>query len=118
MSGEHDLLLLLRGGTVWGVDNARVSRVDAGTRGYTVELRSAEEARLLTADEILGVVRGLPVATGARPVRRFWRQPFVGLAVHGGSPLVVVDPDRLPSMLSMTEGDTSDGNGRDEGRGA
>lgn len=118
MSTDHDLLLLRRDGGVWGVDNRRVSQVERGTHGYRVELRCAEDTLCLAADEVLGVVRDLPVVTGARPVRRFWPQPFAGLAVHGGTPLVVVDPERPPAMLLMTEGETSDGNGRDEKRGA
>lgn len=118
MSREHDVLLLLREGAIWGVDNDRVSQVDRGKHGYRVELRSADEERFLEADQVLGVVRGLPVVTGAGPVRRFWPQPFAGLAVHGGTPLVVVDPDRPPTMLEMTEGETSDGNGRDAKHGS
>ncbi len=118
MNGPRDLLLLSRAGGVWGVDNTRVSQVERDAGGYRVELRSAEQVRLLTADEVLGVVRGLPVSTGASPVRRYWAQPFVGLAVHGGTPLVVVDPDRPPGLLLTTEGETCDGNGRDEQKGA
>lgn len=105
---------------MWGVDNARVSLVQRKAHGFRVALRSAgdQDVRLLTADEVLGVVRDLPVSTGASPVRRYWTQPFVGLAVHGGTPLVVVDPDRPPGLLLMTEGETCDGNGRDEDSGA
>lgn len=118
MSAGRDVLLLLRDGGVWGVDNARVLQVKQDERGFRVQIDAAEEGRVLTADEVLGVVRDLPVFTGKSPVRRYWAQPFVGLAVHGGTPLVVVDPDQPPSSLLMTEGETSDGDGRYEGHEA
>lgn len=99
MSGGQSLLLVRKGGTVWGVDNGRVSRVTRGGETYRVEVGATP----LAADEVLGVVHELEVRVRGRVLRRFWPMPFSGLTVHAGAPVVVVDPDRPPDMLLLEE---------------
>ena len=112
-------LLLLRDGGVWGVSNETVLGVGRQEHEYHVQILSGEGARQLVADEVLGVVEGLKVWPPAGVLQRFWSGTPRGLAVHGGSPILVVDPDRPPATLmleeesmkdeSLEEGEASDG---------
>lgn len=99
MSRGQSLLLVQKGGTVWGVDNGRVSRVTRRGETYRVEMG----ATALGADAVLGVVHELDVRVRGRVLRRFWPTPFSGLTVHAGAPVVVVDSDRPPDMLLLEE---------------
>jgi hypothetical protein len=97
--GARGYLLLRRAGGVWGIANEAVdglSREGAGNRaGY----RIAVGAETLVADEIVGVVETLRVVPAAPALARFWPEAAAGMAVHGGVPVVVVDPRRLPAVL-------------------
>ena len=98
MSVPHapGFLLLRRAGGVWGIANAAVSGLARRTVGGEV---------VVAADEILGVVTGLRVIPAAPALRRFWPETAAGMAVHGGLPLVVVDPLRVPAALRWNEGE-------------
>jgi hypothetical protein len=98
-------LLVRRGGSLWGIANAAVAGLERRADGaYHVAAREVGEgieggaARLLVADEVLGVVQDLPVWPSP-VIRRFWPEPFRGLSVHGKLPVVVVEPGRPPRIL-------------------
>jgi hypothetical protein len=93
-------LLVRRAGGVWGIANEAVSGLARNGRGY----RLTVGGEALAADEILGVVTGLRVLPPAPALRRFWPESPAGMAVHGGLPVVVVDPLRVPAALRWKEG--------------
>lgn len=96
MRGER-LLLIRRGGILWGVAQARVRSVSRPEEpGGAFRLRVADLE--LAADEIVGVADGVPIYPAA-VVASFWSEAAGGLAVHGGTPFVVVDPERPPACL-------------------
>ncbi len=102
---DADLLLLRRGGGLWGIATGEVRRlVELGT-AVRIELRHGA----LLADEILGVAPHLSVRPARGVLRRFWPEPCEGVAVHGDSPLVVVDGHHPPSTLRMVEGEAPHG---------
>jgi hypothetical protein len=94
-------LLLRRAGQVWGIANEAVSGLARDGAGY----RLTVGGEALAADEILGVVTGLLVRPPAPALRRFWPESPAGMAVHGGLPVVVVDPLRVPAVLRCIEED-------------
>ena len=107
-------LLLRRGGGLWGIANAAIDGLVRTGADYRIRIGGGGGAAL-AADEILGVVEELRVWPLAPAVRRFWPEPAAGLAVHGGEPVVVVDPGRLPAALHFGDGD-GEGDRPDEGR--
>jgi hypothetical protein len=88
-------LLVRRAGGVWGIANEAVSGLARNGKGY----RLTVGGQVLGADEILGVVTDLRVLPAAPALRRFWPESAAGMAVHGGLPLVVLDPLRVPMAL-------------------
>jgi hypothetical protein len=99
---SRGFLLLRRAGGVWGIANAAVE----GLARRGADFRVTAGGASLVADEVLGVVEDLAVRPPAPVVRRFWPEAAAGLAVHGGLPLVVVDPDRPPrALIEEVEGD-------------
>jgi hypothetical protein len=90
-------LLMRRAGGVWGIANEAVSGLAREGRGY----RLTVGGEVLAADEILGVVTGLRVHPAAPALGLFWPEAAMGMAVHGGLPLVVLDPLRLPAALRL-----------------
>ena len=102
------LLLLRRGGGVWGIDSAAVDGLAAKDGGYRISVGGGA----LAADEILGVAENLSVRPPAPWLRRFFPETPVGLTVHGSLPVVVVDPRRPPAVLRLDEGEPAD-EGRD-----
>jgi hypothetical protein len=108
-------LLLRRAGGLWGIANEVVE----GLAREGKEYRIATGGEALAADEIVGVVENLLVRPAVAALRRFWPEVAAGLAVHGGLPLVVVDPRRLPAILKVTAKvatELDSGEGRHEGR--
>lgn len=102
-------LLLRRGGSLWGIANAAVTGLER-REGGAYRIGAASE--LLVADEILGVVPELRVWPS--PVtRRFWPEPFRGLAVHGALPVVVVEPGHPPGVLRPQGEDVGETEGRE-----
>ena len=103
MSAPHaaGYLLVRRAGGVWGIANEAVSGLARNGKGY----RLTVGGEVLAADEILGVVTGLRVLPPAPALRRFWPESPAGTAVHGGMPVVVVDPLRVPAALRWNEGE-------------
>ncbi|MGE5234326.1 MAG: hypothetical protein ACM3OB_09465 [Acidobacteriota bacterium] len=98
-----ECLIVRGGGVLWGVPRARV-RVLARAAGlprdvYRVELGG----RALAVDEVLGFSARLEVRPLGAVLRRFWSAPALGLALHDGRPVVVVDPDLPPSALLTSE---------------
>ncbi len=109
-------LLLRRGGGLWGIANAAIDGLVRRGADYRITIGgNGSGGGVLAADEILGVVEDLRIRPLAPAVRRFWPQPVAGLAVHGGEPVVVVDPGRLPAALHFGDGD-GEGDRPDEGR--
>jgi hypothetical protein len=94
-------LLVRRAGGVWGIANEAVSGLARDGRGY----RLTVGGEALAADEILGVVTDLRVRPAAPALRRFWPESAAGMAVHGGLPVVVVDPLRVPRALRCSSCD-------------
>ena len=120
MSGER-VLLVRRGGGLWGVRHDEVATVTSGRDGFRVWLREGQ----LSADEILGVVDDLRVWPAGGLLARLWGERPGGLAVHGTTPLILIDPHRPPAILCPPTGapdeaggpetqtsETSDGNDR------
>jgi hypothetical protein len=95
-------LLVRRAGGVWGIANEAVSGLARDGRGYRLTVGGEV---VVGADEILGVVTGLRVIPAAPALRRFWPESPAGVAVHGGLPVVVVDPLRVPAALRWNEGE-------------
>lgn len=95
------LLLIRREGTLWGVEQSAVRAVGRpGEHGAGYRLRVGKDGgQELAADEVVGVVDGVPIYPAGGVMSRFWSEPAGGLAVHGAIPLVVVDPERPPSFL-------------------
>lgn len=112
MSVPHapGVLVLRRGGGLWGVPNAQVEGLARQGREYRV----TTGAGVLAADEILGVVADLAVRPVPAVIRRFWPEAPVGVAVHGGEPVVMVDPRHPPAALRIDGGERLDG--RPDGR--
>lgn len=102
------VLLLRRGGGLWGVLHEAVRTVTRGRDGYRIWLRGQE----IAADEVLGVIEGLPVWPAGGALTEFWGQRARGLAVHRATPLVVLDPESPPAIFGTHGTDateTSDG---------
>jgi len=104
-------LLLRRRGGVWGVENRSVEGLARRGESYRVSVAGG----VLDADEIVGVVGGLEVRPLAPVVRRFWPEPAGGWAVHGGLPVVLVDPRHppralVPALVPEKNGELPDGN--------
>jgi hypothetical protein len=106
-------LLLRRGGSLWGIANAAVAGLERREGGaYRIAAGGAGGEVEVVADEILGVVPELRVWPS--PVtRRFWPEPFRGLAIHGERPVVVVDPGRPPAVLRPQGEDVGETEGRE-----
>lgn len=104
-------LLLLRDGGVWGVANGAVVGVGKRPRDYRVHVTSGQGAAELIADQVLGVVEDLEVWPPSAVIRRYWPETFQGTAVHAGTPILLVDPERPPQTLTSEisqEGEASD----------
>lgn len=121
MSVPHarGFLLLRRNGGLWGIANSAVD----GLAREGMEYRVATGEGALAADEILGVVDDLTVRPVPAVIRRFWPEAPVGMAVHGGQPVVMVDPRQPPAALRIDGGERLDGrldgrkdDGGDDGR--
>lgn len=100
MSAER-LVLVRRDGVLWGIVQAAVVAVErpkARRRGYRLWV-GPDGGQELAADEVVGVVEGVAVHPSGEVMSRFWSEAAAGLAVHGDTPLVVVDPERPPSSL-------------------
>jgi hypothetical protein len=98
-------LLLRRAGGLFGVASRAVRGLTRSGGAFRIEVEAGVPD--LLADEVVGVVEALDIRPVAPLVRRFWPEPADGWAVHGGSPVVVVDPRRPPRALA--EGDRSHG---------
>ena len=92
--GARGFLLLRRAGGVWGIANEAVDGL----------AREGAEYRIAVGRRDAGGRRdpgrgGRRCACGRRRRRccGFWPEAAAGVAVHGGLPVVVVDPRRLPA---------------------
>lgn len=119
MTGSERLLLLRRGGGLWGVAQAAVAEVSRRGAGYRLRLIPAGEGgagQELAADAVVGVADGMAVRPAGGVLARYWNEAAGGLAVYGTTPLVVVDPERPPSFLRVDEEseetEVDDGDGR------
>lgn len=93
------LLLIRRGGMLLGLVESAVRSVGRPEDRAGYRLRVGD--RELEADEVVGVVDGMKVHPSGGVMSRFWSEPAGGLAVHGDTPLVVVDPEHPPSFLRI-----------------
>lgn len=100
---------MLRQGGVWGIANTAVRGIRVNSGEYRIRLSEDGGGTELTADQVLGVVEDLAVWPAAAVLRRYWTQPSGGVSIHGGSPLVVIDPRQPPQALKSQEGEVSDG---------
>lgn len=108
------LLILRRGGHLWGVDHGAVHSVERGgeTReGHRVRV-GPDGGYEIAADHVVGVADDLEVRPAGAVMDRYWSEPAGGLAVLGTTPLVVVDAERPPSFLRPEDTETSDGDDR------
>lgn len=102
MSDRGRLLLIRRAGRLWGVAHEAVREVARRGRGYRVRLTPEGKGGAgheLDADGVEGVIEGATVRPAGGVMALYWSEPAGGLAVHGTTPLVVVDPERPPSFL-------------------
>jgi hypothetical protein len=115
--GEGSLLVLARGGTLWGVDHAAVSGLERRGGGFRIALRPG----VLWVDRVVGVVAGLAVRPIPPICRRLWPEAIggrcTGMTVYAGTPVVVIDAATPPAALGFERGDGEDGE-RDDGRQA
>lgn len=81
------LLVVRRGGTLWGVPAAAVAAVERGPLGVAVRLAGGGE---LGGEAVVGLTGALPVRGLVAAVRRRLPAPAAGLAVWGSEPMVVV----------------------------
>jgi hypothetical protein len=92
---EREYLLLLHGGSVWALPRASVRTLQRDGRNVRVTSLGGE----LHVGEALGIARGLAVRRPGALLERLWPERCVGLAVHGGKPVVVIDPEVPPAAL-------------------
>lgn len=95
---DRHLLLVRRGGCLWGLPNNQVRSVSGGGSG-PAPLRVELESATVWADEILRLERNVSVRPMARSIQ--WAVPpgCAGFALCDLGPVVVVDGQRPPSML-------------------
>jgi hypothetical protein len=93
MSGGF--LLLRRDGATWALPHPAVRGLARCGGGFEVRL----DGGTLAADELLGVAAELLCHPAGAVLRRFWPEAAHGLAVHGGRPLVLIDPAAPPRAL-------------------
>ena len=92
---ERDYLLLRHRGSVWALPGASVRTVHRDGLAVRVASSSGD----LRAGEVLGIARGLVVRRPGALLTRLWPERCVGLAVHAGMPVVVIDPEAPPAAL-------------------
>lgn len=97
------LLVLRKDGAAYAIAASSV-RALARRRGLVL-VSTAEET--LTADEVVGLDAAATVKPAGAAVRRFWRQPLLGLAMACSVPVVVLDPRRPPRTLRARKGKAS-----------
>lgn len=88
-------LVLRRGGATWAVAHQEVLGLARRAAGFEVRVA----AGALAADQVLGVTAELRLHPAGAALRRFWPESACGLAVHGGLPLVLIDPRSPPRSL-------------------
>lgn len=98
---RNEILLLRRGGGLWGVAARDVRSVTGSAPQVRILFRGAEAV----ADEVVGIAPGLVVTPAGAILRRFWPEPCEGLSVHAGRPVVVISSAHLPTALAGREGD-------------
>ncbi len=95
-------LVMRRAGGLWGIASSSVEGMAVEEGGY----RISAGGQALFADEILGIVTDLRVRTPAGVLERYWPEAVTaatGLAVHGRTPVVMVDPRHAPAILRLDE---------------
>lgn len=92
-------LVMRRAGGLWGIASSAVEGMAVEEGGY----RISAGGQALFADEILGIVADLRVRPAAGVLERFWPDAATGLAVHGRTPVVMVDPRHAPAILRLDE---------------
>ena len=97
--GRTDWFVLRRQGCLWGVPGDRVGHVANAEEGYRVQVGEWQ----LVADEVLRVHLDLTVRPAGPVVRAVTPEGCSGLGLCEHGPLVVIDPDRPPAILTVTE---------------
>ncbi|HVT58780.1 MAG TPA: hypothetical protein VHR45_10310 [Thermoanaerobaculia bacterium] len=115
-SGRRAFVLWRRGGGLWGIaheavkgmarhgpvlDSDRLAPIWDSDRLAPIggEFELAVGEAVLPADEIVAVTEALQVRPPGAALRRYWPEAACGLAVHQGSPLVLIDPAAPPRAL-------------------
>lgn len=96
MAGRAGFLLLRQAGGCWGVAGASVRAVERVGDGFVVKLEHGG----VVAEEVLGMVENLVVLPLVLAAGGDWPAGAIGVAVHDGQPLVVVDSRRPPRALA------------------
>jgi hypothetical protein len=110
-------LLFHHGGGLWGIESAQVARIGPGGAALRVELTPGAASGAvshasgatagpvaLAADRVEGVVEGLAVRPMSTALRTFWPEEGIGVALHAGRPVVLLDPLHLPLPLVASGG--------------
>lgn len=98
------VMVLRRAGHLWGIDHAQVETVERDAGRFRVGLGGTE----IAADEILGIFEGMTTRPAGAVLPRYWSESASALAVHGTTPIVVIDPRRPPAMLRLHGEGTGD----------
>ena len=100
---EQVLVVLDRAGGRWGLANDAVRSLTRRAGRYLVVTGEGT----ITADRVLEVAARLSVCPAGAVVGRYWPEPFLGMAVHEGVPVVVVSPGALPRALRSRRRESS-----------
>lgn len=95
---ESSYLIFRRFGLVWAMPAAGVAAIAGGP---TPEIRVAGST--VAADEVVGVVEGLPLFFPGRTLTALWPYPIRALSVFAHQPVVVLQPERVPPILGKGE---------------
>lgn len=96
-----DCLIVRQADALWAIPRASVRAVTrgAGGAGRRAPVRIEVGGRTLRAAEVVGFAAELAVRPLGAVLRRFWPATALGMAVHEGRPLLVVDPGAPPASL-------------------
>jgi hypothetical protein len=83
-----ELVLVRRGGALWGVPAAAVAQVESRRGALALRLAAGGE---LAADGIVGLAHGVAVHRLPGAVRRRMPAEVAGLAIWGAEPVAVFD---------------------------
>jgi hypothetical protein len=92
---DQVLLVLDQAGGRWGLANGAVRSLTRRAGRYVV----ATGEGTISADRVLAVAVHLSVRPAGTVLGHYWPEPYLGMAVHEGVPVVIVSPGALPCAL-------------------